>query len=334
MATALIGKDGWLFLDSDTNGAWDQYEGKRLLDAGKLEAWREELAKRRKLMDDRGCPYRFVVGPNREMIYSEYVPAPYVKGEFTIMDQMRSLLDESVDWVDLHKLFAGREDRDDLYFKNDTHWNQLGGWVASNEIIDSLRAAGLAIAPILADEVARTLRSGVGDLGNKFDPPIFYPRPDGAMRAPRSKRVFDNGINNHGRIVIYENNECAGPSIVVFGDSFAGAIVYWLRERCRRLVRAHTSSIDSEILEIEQPNAVISINVERFLFRPPVPCDLYSIRSDINGKVQKMREMGESVTPIDEAMAGSGNRQYAAMLNSAIAATAPGADETPQISAG
>jgi hypothetical protein len=67
----------------------------------------------------------------------------------------------------------------------------------------------------------------------------------------------------------FERELPGGPTCVVFGESFAEALLIFLRESFQRLVFVHTSMLIPEILERERPDVVLSIPIERFLVRPP-----------------------------------------------------------------
>ena len=230
-----------------------------------------------------GFEYRLVIAPNKESVYAEHVPSEYTKGALTTFEQIKDIAAGRVDLIDLHRLFDEHPDKQRLYHQNDTHWGDLGGLAAANAIIQSLPSLG--VQPISQDEIATESRDGIGDLGNKFDPPETRSQIHAKARHPAAREVYNNGVRNHGNIAVHEKGDGVGPVILVFGDSFAGRAVHWLRERCRRLVRVHTTSLDAEIIAHEKPDAVISINVERFLVRPPVSCESFSVRNDIAEKL-------------------------------------------------
>ena len=70
----LLGKDGWIFLDRDTNHVVDQMTGKLILSDAQLDAWTEVVADRRNLLGRHGANHYFLVAPNKKAIYAEYGP--------------------------------------------------------------------------------------------------------------------------------------------------------------------------------------------------------------------------------------------------------------------
>src|SRR3546814_16749800 len=54
------------------------------------------------------------------------------------------------------------------------------------------------------------------------------------LRAPRSRMVHDNRITNRGRTRVFENEDRSLPKCVLFGDSFGGNLIAFLRESLDR----------------------------------------------------------------------------------------------------
>jgi len=72
-------------------------------------------------------------------------------------------------------------------------------------------------------------------------------------------------IINRGNIKVYENQNAAPVSAVMFGDSFHLALVPYLSESFRRLVFVHRSDFDHELIDRENPDIVILESADRFL---------------------------------------------------------------------
>jgi hypothetical protein len=143
--------------------------------------------------------------------------------------------------------------------------------------------------PISEEEVT-FLRSetGLGDLSNKFDPPIVNVKTQATLHDTTARRTFDNQIVNHGHVAIWEGGNPEGPSILLLGDSFASGLVEYLAHRARRLVRLHTSSIDREIVFRERPDVVLSVSIERFLRSVPAGMAEFSYKTDLRDKLKAL----------------------------------------------
>lgn len=285
---AVVGKDGWLFLSNDTNRTWDQFEGRLQLGDAEMAAWRHELAQRGAFMRRLNIHYRFIVAPNKECIVPEMVPTEMRKAPARLLHQVEDAAKGLVHGMFLERFILGHAARLSFYDKGDTHWNGLGAWHVANHIFKGLQIPR-PIPPITEDEVAfHPSDTMVGDLSNKFDPPVSRGSMQAILRDSRAQRSFDNRITNHGHVSIWEGGDPEGPSILLFGDSFAGALVKYLAHRSRRLVRLHTSSIDREILFRERPEVVLSIAVERFLRSVPTGIAEFSYKTDLRQKIQAL----------------------------------------------
>ncbi|WP_158589878.1 alginate O-acetyltransferase AlgX-related protein [Gemmobacter lutimaris] len=285
---AVIGKDGWLFLSNDTNRTWDQFEGRLLLDDTEITAWTQELALRGAFMRKHNIHYRFIVAPNKECILPDKVPAEMQKAPARLVHQVETATMGLVHGMFLERFILGHAARLSFYDKGDTHWNALGAWHVANHVFKSLQLPQ-EITLITEEELAlHPSETMIGDLSNKFDPPISCGGMQATLRDSRARCSFDNRITNHGHVSIWEGGDPEGPSILLFGDSFAGALVKYLAHRTRRLVRVHSSSIDREILFRERPEVVLSIAVERFLRSVPTGIAEFSYKTDLRQKIQAL----------------------------------------------
>ena len=108
-----------------------------------------------------------------------------------------------------------------------------------------------------------------GDLDGKL--PHAPPGTKAEARFVRSwgRRVYDNEVRNHGRVMIHEQDRRKRPSCVVFGESFAETLLYFLKEVFGRVVFAHTSMYVDEVVAAERPDVVLSLPIERFLIKVP-----------------------------------------------------------------
>ena len=139
MATALVGKNGWLFLTDDGNDVIGQYEGRVRITRENSELWRRLLAERAEAFAARGRPYRIFVAPNKEIVYREELPARVLGGgERPITQILRHAHEAGVEaHYLLDALEAGKERRI-VYSQTDTHWTD---WVPTSATARSAPAS-------------------------------------------------------------------------------------------------------------------------------------------------------------------------------------------------
>jgi hypothetical protein len=139
------------------NGGWLYYigaAGERIIDRhvrgrdpftpDELERWRTFLVERSRRYRDMGVKYAFVVAPNKEGIYPEYLPdwiGPPVGP--TRLDQLMAHMKSTpeVTVIDLRPTLKAAKRGSVVYYKADTHWNTRGAYAAYQEILRVLAPA-------------------------------------------------------------------------------------------------------------------------------------------------------------------------------------------------
>src|SRR5581483_5805933 len=74
----LPGRDGWLFLQRDSNDVIGQLTGRVRLGRQGRRAWRRLLSKRVAVMNGFGIPWVAQIAPNKESVYPEHLPTEIV----------------------------------------------------------------------------------------------------------------------------------------------------------------------------------------------------------------------------------------------------------------
>ncbi len=266
----LHGADGWLFLHRDPNDVIGQQIGRVRLKRRKRRAWSDLLRNRIAMVKSAGSVWLCAVIPDKNFVYPEHLspeiePAPRrAVHEFLSVAER---LDAPV-MYGLDDLQAAKQ-RTQLFPKTDTHWNHHGAYIAYRSICSELEQRGVAISSLDEGAIEWSTELVPGDLGSKLYPQATSVTVRARLIAHRSKNVFDNRVQNHGRVMIFEQDSSEGLTGVIFGESFVQSMLIFLKESFRRLVFVHTSMLIPEVLEAEQPDVVLSIPLERFLLRVP-----------------------------------------------------------------
>ena len=282
---ALVGKDGWLFSDGpgEFPGSTDYYRALDPLTAKDLEAWTRVLEERRDWLAARGIAYLFVVAPNANTIYPEYMPDRIRKASF------RSRLDQLIDHlkangffnlVDLRPALRKAKSVEKVYFQTDTHWNDFGGYIAAREI--SIAAGrlipGIRPLPFSRFHFDSTERK-TGDLSLLVGLDQTGPWERVPVLAADPPFRFQKRWLSPRHLY----TDCPGAALsglVLCGDSFYEKLVPYLAE-----VTEHAHFIENgyatffdEIINRERPRLVIDEQTERKLMSP-VPENPPEIRS-------------------------------------------------------
>ena len=144
--SVILGKDGWLFYKStsgEDNDPIDDYQGRCLLTQQELKEIADNCVAQRDLLAQSGREFVIFIAPNKERIYSEHMPDRYgaPADTYRVM-QMVSYLRENTDLRVVYpyeELMQAKDSSEyDIYFKTDTHWNSLGGYIGAAALLKEL----------------------------------------------------------------------------------------------------------------------------------------------------------------------------------------------------
>lgn len=169
-ANVIRGKDNWYFFNG--GASTEDYRGENLLSETEQIAIASKVLETSRYFEDLGVDFVVLLAPNKEQIYSEYMPSYYTRlSDLTRYDQVVAALKELTDVPVIAPKSYYLENRDRLwYFKTDTHWNEAGAFVAGQMLIETL---GGTVVPIEDLDVQYDYR-GPGDLALLFHMPDCF----------------------------------------------------------------------------------------------------------------------------------------------------------------
>jgi hypothetical protein len=134
----LIGKDGWMFYEDSL----DSFTGGGQYTQAVADGIRDRMSQRLEWLTEQGIKLYFVIAPNKNSVYPEYMPDSYVMGENRQIDQVVSILESAgITVIDGRVPLAAAKEADPdrlLYYKLDTHWNNYGGYVVYQALMDRI----------------------------------------------------------------------------------------------------------------------------------------------------------------------------------------------------
>ena len=277
----IVGKEGWFFVNDPTAVA--QYRGIARLDAEQLETWRQVLEERRDWLAARDVAFILVLAPNKHQIYSEYMPdhLPRVGVEEQHAQLAKYLKEHStVQVVDLMPVMLEAKQKERVYHKTDTHWNDVGAYLAYRQILaavavalpqfaDNLQPVKVKLNRYVGRGIGLTSMVGLSDVYREEIPQLI-------KLDPRSKILMGKKTKHYAQLEREQKPLAHGvpgaalPRAVIFRDSFSNSLIPYLSENFSRVLYVWARDVEGRIVEREQPDVVIQQIAGRILDRAPV----------------------------------------------------------------
>lgn len=273
-AYVVRGKDNWLFLKiRDPLLSETEYSNQTI-----INIMDRRVGHARKLHDElkkRGIIYRHIVASNKMAVYPEHLPAIY---KLTSVDaslrEFKKLVEPEIANSFLYtdeivKRYKKIHPNQPLYFKNDTHWNDLGAYQAYLALIDSIKQQAPTL-PLKRIEREFELRNKLsGDLANyvglanqlSAEEPFTW-NQECAKRDNVTQIRWD---------VSQSRCDVNSTKILIIGDSFMAGLNTYLSQSAGRLMMMGQNTSRYRLLKLideYQPDIVIEEIVERNLARP------------------------------------------------------------------
>ncbi|MDH6265429.1 hypothetical protein M2360_000819 [Rhizobium sp. SG_E_25_P2] len=258
----LEGREGWLFLDNDTNNVIQQIKGEYKLPLNFESQWKNLMYARKVKFTARNINYRFLIAPNKECVFSDYLPPGVVLSASRPIGLVQSASAEFVRTIYPIDVLSECKDRFLSYSKGDTHWNDWGSFRAFQELFSDVPEMQLE-----EDQIEFFENDASGDLSDKLGRKNFA--ISARLKNPKAKEIFNNGVKNKGNYIVFENEDKNLPRCVLFRDSFSTPMLKYMAEIFSRLVVVWQPNIDFVLVDAEKPQYVVSQQAERFLIGCP-----------------------------------------------------------------
>lgn len=135
----IVGYDGYMFY----NDTLADFSGQGFLHGEIYDRTVKMLKERNKWAEDHGKKFYFVIAPNKNTVYPDYMPDGYSIASYRRYDQfveiLRSAGITAVDLRDTMKAAVNATPERNLYYKYDTHWNNHAGFLAYQTTMNMIR---------------------------------------------------------------------------------------------------------------------------------------------------------------------------------------------------
>lgn len=271
--TVIKGRDGWLYYADDS--ALDDYISATPLSQEELDAWRDSIVHTRDALRAKGIAYVFTIAPDKHVIYPEHMPESiHPLGREYRLQQLTEYLQRTTDVavVDLRRALLDAKQRDQVYFRTDTHWNEAGAYAAYRELMRAAESQmpALTAAPgqPISTELVEQPGGDIADmLGVRDDVHETVPRVQPAGGSPiRVDEPADlSAAGFEVPRVVTSTTDSKAPRLLMIRDSFGSALIPFLSRHFSRAVYLWQPNLDMDDVQRERPTLVIQEIVGRRL---------------------------------------------------------------------
>ena len=273
------GKEGWLF---NAYQYLKDYRSKELFSKEDLKKMATALEYRQKWLNARGIKFYMAVVPNKASIYEEYIPGFVYRVHGTSKyDQLKDYLEENSTFnlIDVKDVIYKNKKDPLLYYKTDPHWNNLGAFMAYEEISTTIKKDFPGIQPLTLNNFWIEYDTIEGQvLARMLNMVSEYPDIDVVIH-PCFKRKAIRGIKKDYPIpeefyykneyeIVWHIPDSKQPKAMIIRDSFTNAMISRLAETFGYSLFIWDSwkyQLNKAIVENEKPDILLIVIIEKNL---------------------------------------------------------------------
>jgi len=250
----IVGRAGWLFVDEDARHGRESlrdYRGRASFSPPQLERVGALLSAEAAWLRGRGIAFGVLVCPDKPSVYPEHLPASVGrKGARTRLDQLSAhLAGRQVPFVDSRAALLRAKGSGPLYYRTDSHWNQLGAFVGYQALVERVREDLPSLPPLRLEDF--TVRAA----------PASKRGGDLAVMLLLDRFLADDEVSVNPAAGRAADGRKLGK-VLVFHDSFVRGFEPLLRLQFREVV-LNRGTYRRRVVEKTKPDLVIVQMVER-----------------------------------------------------------------------
>lgn len=267
------GKENWLFFNATDH---EDSLGDFLCTNLYTEEEMAEIAAGYQALHDRyqeeGIEFILFFAPNKEQVYPEFMPDTLVpKGPISRTDQLTAYLREHTDVTALYAkaaLIAEKENGFQVYYKYDTHWNELGGFVGEQLIKGALTGESKTLSEVTVeavDEAPLNDLAGVIGLGGTLKEAQDWIVAD--YEPDVTVTITSEGSDPAGEYISFSSDARDPRSVLVVKDSFSINMMPYFARDFAETMFIIDSARSKEYVREQHPDVVVLEIAERQYYR-------------------------------------------------------------------
>lgn len=266
----IIGKNNWLFYSRNDDGdPIGCYQGTNLITDEQLQAIAQNCIKQKDFLAEQGKEFIIFVAPNKERINYEYMPQKYGMPAdnyqaLQIIEYLKNNTDVRIVYPYDELINAKNILSQNIWYKMDTHWNYIGGYIGAAALLKEL---GIELPNIDSKQITITTGENTsGDLASMLN------LTEQLKFADYEYSV--SGYDNHNAQVIekdfntvfsYQAQNADSRSIYVIRDSFSTHMADYIGAQFDKSYFRHRNTYTFDDFVSQDPDIVVYETVERYI---------------------------------------------------------------------
>ena len=285
----ILGKDGWLFYGTTV----EDYTGLAPMSQRELFAAARNLALIQEACTAEGKTFAFVIAPNKNSLYPEFMPDLGVVAKQTDAQKLLNALAEmGVNAVDLYAAFG--EEEEPLYFAHDSHWNSRGAALGADCINNALGRESNYF-----DGEFSTAVSHNGDLYEMLYP-AFTDLETDPVYGGELNFTYESNATRADSVTLLTASQGEG-SLLCYRDSFGNLLYPYLANSFGSCTFSRATAYDLEteaefiVIELVERNLDYLIRYQAVYFAPEREMDAPASRGELAVQISSEDALGGSL---------------------------------------
>ncbi len=260
----LLGEDGWLFLkDVADSSSLSDYQGLTSYSEQQLADITAQINELQSILSAHGTQLVITFAPAKEGVYAQYMPSYIpVVGQTTRVQQLCQSVaaNSNVPIIFAQQSLIDAAQQAQVYYKYDTHWNEVGAWVATQEIFAAIGFEYAEELPQVSINEAMPYPQDLANISASWEvagDDHYY-----TVNPPTAELLHES---EGGNITVYEGS--GEHSLLFVRDSFGQSMAPILAQAFGESVAIHGNNLTAENLAgfaAEPPSYIIIEVAERY----------------------------------------------------------------------
>ena len=138
MNGTIFGRDDWMFCSYDNS--IEYYRGSNIMTEQQMKDKLSLMQKLKQICDSKEIQLQFMIAPNKEQVYREYMPSYEVETTYKRAQRFVDFVRQNSEVKIIYPLDELRDARNNMstYYKYDTHWNHYGSFIATCALYEDM----------------------------------------------------------------------------------------------------------------------------------------------------------------------------------------------------